>query len=177
MLAPVRLPPRWQRLATRPVATATPRESSKLSLALERPKIGYNDARTIAEHFAALDPSHYTNKSTRSARAGKVFFIDYLRNGRGKTAIGPYSLLLALDFRWRDLEHGIRSDAFSMHNPPGFCAIGGRAVRPAFSCEPLTAATELCGLPFCAFADLRRLVLRAAAGFLRGSSRSTASLA
>src|SRR5207237_3478849 len=36
-------------------------------------------------------------------------------------------LVLALDFRWRDLEHGIRSDAFSMHNPPGFCAIAGAA--------------------------------------------------
>ena len=54
------------------------------------PKIGYNDARTIAEHFAAFDPSRCTSKSSRSGRAGKVF-IDYLRNGRGKTAIGPYS--------------------------------------------------------------------------------------
>src|SRR5438477_9346673 len=96
------------------------------------PKIGYNDARTIAEHFAAFDPSRCTSKSSRSGRAGKVF-IDYLRNGRGNTAIGPYSprarpgFPVAAPVTWRDLEHGIRSDAFSMHNPPGFCAIAGAA--------------------------------------------------
>jgi len=92
-------------------------------------------ARTIAEHFAALDPKRYTSKSTRSGRAGKVF-IDYLRNGRGNTAIGPFSprarpgFPVAAAVTWRDVERGIRSDAFSMQNPPGTRANRARKLRP-----------------------------------------------
>jgi len=80
-------------------------------------------SRTVAEHFAATDPSRYTSKSGRSGRAGKVF-IDYLRNGRGNTSIGAYSpraragFPVAAPVTWRDVERGIRSDAFSIHNPP-----------------------------------------------------------
>jgi bifunctional non-homologous end joining protein LigD len=80
-------------------------------------------SRTVAEHFAATDPSRYTSKSGRSGRAGKVF-IDYLRNGRGNTAIGAYSprarpgFPVAAPVTWRDVERGIRSDAFSISNPP-----------------------------------------------------------
>ena len=80
-------------------------------------------SRTVAEHFAATDPSRYTSKSGRSGRAGKVF-IDYLRNGRGNTAIGAYSprarpgFPVAAPVTWRDVERGIRSDAFSIANPP-----------------------------------------------------------
>src|SRR5437764_147854 len=64
-------------------------------------------ARTIAEHFAGLDPNRYMSKSTRSGRAGKVF-IDYLRNGRGNTAIGAFSprarpgFPVAARVTWRD---------------------------------------------------------------------------
>jgi len=80
-------------------------------------------SRTVAEHFAATDPSSYTSKSGRSGRAGKVF-IDYLRNGRGNTAIGAYSprarpgFPVAAPVTWRDVERGIRSDALSIANPP-----------------------------------------------------------
>jgi len=81
-------------------------------------------AKTIAEHCAATDPGRYTAKSIRSDRAGKVF-IDYQRNGRGNTAIGAYSprarpgFPIAAPITWRDIEAGIRSDAFSIANPPG----------------------------------------------------------
>jgi len=81
-------------------------------------------AHTIAEHFAASDPKRYTSSSSRAGRSGKVF-IDYLRNGRGNTAIGAYSprarpgFPVAAPVNWRDVELGIRSDAFSITNPPG----------------------------------------------------------
>ena len=92
-------------------------------------------ARTIAEHFAAFDAKRYTSKSSRSGRAGKVF-IDYLRNGRGNTAIGPFSprarpgFPVAAAVTWRDVERGIRFNAFSMRNPPGSRANRARKVRP-----------------------------------------------
>jgi len=80
-------------------------------------------AHTIAEHFAASYPKRYTSSSSRAGRSGKVF-IDYLRNGRGNTAIGAYSprarpgFPVAAPVTWRDVENGIRSDAFSISNPP-----------------------------------------------------------
>jgi len=81
-------------------------------------------AHTIADHFAATDPKRLTSSSSRAGRAGKVF-IDYLRNGRGNTAIGAYSPRARPGFpveapvTWRDVERGIRSDAFSISHPPG----------------------------------------------------------
>ena len=80
-------------------------------------------AQTIAEHFAGLDRNRYTSKSTRSGKAGKVF-IDYLRNGRGNTAIGPFSprarpgFPVAAPVTWREVEQGARPDVFSMAHPP-----------------------------------------------------------
>lgn len=80
-------------------------------------------SRTVAEHFAATDRSRYTSKSGRSGRAGKIF-VDYLRNGRGNTAIGAYSprarpgFPVAAPVTWRDVQRGIRSDACSIANPP-----------------------------------------------------------
>jgi hypothetical protein len=42
----------------------------------------------LAQNFAQSDP-HYTVSST-GEREGRLF-IDYLRNGRGNTAVGAYS--------------------------------------------------------------------------------------
>jgi bifunctional non-homologous end joining protein LigD len=46
--------------------------------------------REIAERLASTNPGRYTTSAAFSARPGKLF-IDYLRNGRGTTAIGAYS--------------------------------------------------------------------------------------
>jgi bifunctional non-homologous end joining protein LigD len=57
-----------------------------------------------------------------AARIGRVY-IDYLRNGRGTTAIGTYSprarpgFPIAAPVTWRQLENGIRPDAFTMERP------------------------------------------------------------
>lgn len=47
-------------------------------------------SRAVAETLASDAPDRYTATLSRSARGGKVF-VDYLRNGRGATAIAPYS--------------------------------------------------------------------------------------
>jgi bifunctional non-homologous end joining protein LigD len=79
--------------------------------------------REIAERLAATAPGKYTTSAAFSARPGKVF-IDYLRNGRGTTAIGAYSprtrpgFPVAAPVTWREVEHGVRPDAFSMAHPP-----------------------------------------------------------
>lgn len=47
-------------------------------------------AKRLAQQFAAMDPERYVTSAQLSHRPGKLF-LDYLRNGRGTTAVGAYS--------------------------------------------------------------------------------------
>ena len=79
-------------------------------------------SRTIAERIAATDRSRYTVSASMAQRPGRLF-IDYLRNGRGTTAIGTYSprvregFPIAAPVTWSCIEAGIRPDAFTMKSP------------------------------------------------------------
>ena len=91
------------------------------------PKIDHDQARAyakqIAQRLAATAPDRYTISSAPEKRAGRIF-IDYLRNGRGTTAIGAWSprarpgFPIAAPVSWRQVENGIRPDAFTMEKPP-----------------------------------------------------------
>ena len=67
------------------------------------------------------DPEHYI-LSAQGNRRGRIF-LDYLRNGRGTTAIGTYSprvregFPIAAPVTWPRIEAGIRPDAFTMKSP------------------------------------------------------------
>jgi bifunctional non-homologous end joining protein LigD len=80
-------------------------------------------AKQIAQRLAATAPVRYTLVSAPGKRAG-ASFIDYLRNGRGTTAIGAWSpraragFPIAAPVSWRQIEKGIRSEAFTMQKPP-----------------------------------------------------------
>lgn len=80
-------------------------------------------ARDLAERLAATAPHLYFTSANLAARPGRLF-IDYLRNGRGTTAVGAYSprarpgFPIAAPITWRDIEHGLRSDAFSLRKLP-----------------------------------------------------------
>jgi bifunctional non-homologous end joining protein LigD len=84
--------------------------------------------RRIAEGLAATAPDHYITTATLEARPGRLF-IDYLRNGRGTTAVGAYSPRARPGFpvpapaTWRQIEHGLRSDAFSIRKPPSAAGV------------------------------------------------------
>jgi bifunctional non-homologous end joining protein LigD len=58
------------------------------------PKHSWDHIRGFAEAMARImaqeDPKRYLAVMSKAARKGRIF-IDYLRNGRGATAIGPYS--------------------------------------------------------------------------------------
>jgi bifunctional non-homologous end joining protein LigD len=77
--------------------------------------------RKIAARLEASAPELFTTVSS-AARAGRIF-IDYLRNGRGQTAIGAYSprarpgFPIAAPVSWGQVERGIASDAFTMAHP------------------------------------------------------------
>ena len=57
----------------------------------------------------------------KSARRGRIF-VDYLRNGRGATAVAPYSTRalppasVSTPLAWGELAEGIRADHFRIDN-------------------------------------------------------------
>ncbi|MEH2512162.1 bifunctional non-homologous end joining protein LigD [Nitrobacteraceae bacterium AZCC 1564] len=78
-------------------------------------------ARRLVSELAARFPDQYI-LSAQAERTGRIF-LDYLRNGRGTTAIGPYSprardgFPIAAPVTWKRLEVGIRPDAFTIRHP------------------------------------------------------------
>jgi bifunctional non-homologous end joining protein LigD len=68
-------------------------------------------AKSIAQRLTAASPARYTTAAGAQKRNGKLF-IDYLRNGRGCTAVGAYSprarpgLPVAMPVSWKEIERG-----------------------------------------------------------------------
>ena len=65
-------------------------------------------ARALAEQMATDAPENYTSNLRKDARTGRTF-IDYLRNGRGATAIAPYSMraqapTVAVPLHWDEID-------------------------------------------------------------------------
>jgi bifunctional non-homologous end joining protein LigD len=74
-----------------------------------------NFSKTLADHLVAQSPDRYIANMSKAKRKGKIF-IDYLRNGRGATAVLPYCLrasplsAVALPIEWTELK-GLKSPA------------------------------------------------------------------
>ena len=89
------------------------------------PSVGWEDAKkftqSIAEAMAKAQPERYVARMTKSARRGRIF-VDYLRNGRGATAVAPYSTRalplasVSTPLAWSELSEGIRADHFKIDN-------------------------------------------------------------
>jgi bifunctional non-homologous end joining protein LigD len=80
-------------------------------------------SRAVAESFARQHPDRYTATASKLKRKGKIY-IDYLRNGRGATAIAAYSTraragaTVSVPLRWEELSPEIRSDQFTIRTLP-----------------------------------------------------------
>jgi bifunctional non-homologous end joining protein LigD len=78
-------------------------------------------ARALVGQLSETSPEQYI-VSAQASRRGRIF-LDYLRNGRGTTAIGTYSpralngFPIAAPVTWARIEAGIRPDAFTMKSP------------------------------------------------------------
>jgi bifunctional non-homologous end joining protein LigD len=85
-------------------------------------------ARALAEGAAGDCPRRYLAVASKAERDGRIF-IDYLRNGRGSTAVGSYSLRnrpgapLATPLSWEELPKVRAPDQFRYEN------IGRRLAR------------------------------------------------
>ena len=87
------------------------------------PRADWERAKTfckaVAEGLAREHPERFTANMAKSKRRGRVF-IDYLRNGRGSTAIVPYSTRarpgapVAVPIAWDELDPASRSDRYGI---------------------------------------------------------------
>lgn len=85
----------------------------------------WEDAKTfckrVADLIVAAAPMRYTANMSKAARTNKIF-IDYLRNGRGATAILPYSTrarpgaTVSMPLDWKELKADLPSDHFTIRN-------------------------------------------------------------
>ncbi|MBH5370431.1 DNA ligase D [Bradyrhizobium glycinis] len=78
-------------------------------------------ARNLMADFALRRPDRYV-LSAQARRSGRIF-LDYLRNGRGTTAVGTFSprarenFPIAAQVTWERIESGIVPDAFTIRSP------------------------------------------------------------
>jgi bifunctional non-homologous end joining protein LigD len=76
-------------------------------------------SKTLVQEMVSRDPDLFTGNLSKQARKGKIF-IDYLRNGRGSTAVAPYSLrareisAVAMPISWKELETLKASNVFTL---------------------------------------------------------------
>lgn len=99
-------------------------------------------ARSTAEAFADTAPDRYTPRAGAAARRGGKVFVDWLRNGRGASALGAMSPraiaggLISAPVSWQELEAGIDPGAFTL--PAGAERFGPGKADPWLGLEPQT---------------------------------------
>lgn len=82
----------------------------------------HQSSRELASRLAGRGPPRYTTSANMEEREGRLF-VDYLRNGRGTTAVATYSprarpgFPIACPTTWAALDSGIEPDAFTMARP------------------------------------------------------------
>ena len=79
--------------------------------------------KALADSMAADEPDRYVATVTKSKRKGKIL-VDYLRNGRGATAVAPYSTrarpgaAVSMPLDWSELGPAIGPAYFTVDNAP-----------------------------------------------------------
>ena len=75
----------------------------------------------VAEAMSRAHPDRYVANMSKRARKGRIF-IDWVRNGRGATAVAPYSTRaraqapVSTPLAWDELSEGLRADHFTVAN-------------------------------------------------------------
>jgi bifunctional non-homologous end joining protein LigD len=77
--------------------------------------------KTITDAMAADAPDRYVATMSKQLRRGKIY-VDYLRNGRGATAVAAYSTRarpgapVSTPLEWQELSDAIKPDHFNIDN-------------------------------------------------------------
>ncbi len=87
------------------------------------PRLGWDEikafTKAVVEDMAGRHPEHYTANQLKRMRRGRIY-LDYLRNGRGATAVGAYSTrarpgaTVSTPLFWDEVEAGIRPEGFTV---------------------------------------------------------------
>ncbi|OCJ07269.1 DNA ligase [Rhizobium sp. AC27/96] len=78
-------------------------------------------AEAMAHAMSADSPEEYLSVASKAKRTGHIF-IDYLRNGRGNTAVAPYSTrarpgaTVSMPIAWEELNDKIGPASFTVKN-------------------------------------------------------------
>ncbi|MGH8769795.1 MAG: non-homologous end-joining DNA ligase, partial [Burkholderiales bacterium] len=78
-------------------------------------------SKALAEDIVRREPRSYTSKMPKAQRKGKVF-IDYLRNGKGQTAVAAFSTrakpgaTVSVPLDWNELKPGLKPDEWNVLN-------------------------------------------------------------
>lgn len=98
-------------------------------LASIKPELEWAEAKafckSLAEQLSAEKPKLFVSVSTKEKRKGKIY-LDYLRNGRGATAVAPYTLRaranlpVAMPLTWDELKASKSADQFHIGNAMEF---------------------------------------------------------
>jgi bifunctional non-homologous end joining protein LigD len=104
-------------------------------------------AADVAEQVSALDPKRFVANMAKAKRRGRIF-IDYLRNGRGATAIAPYSprargtAPIAVPVSWDELKTIPAASVFKLKDMRARLAEADPWADYAKSAVSLTKATR-----------------------------------
>ena len=75
----------------------------------------------VAKAMARAQPDRYVAIMSKRARQSRIF-VDYVRNGRGATAVGAYSTRarqrapVSTPLAWEELSESLRADHFTVDN-------------------------------------------------------------
>src|SRR3546814_10162151 len=78
-------------------------------------------SKVIADAMASDSPERFVSILAKAKRRGKIF-VDYLRNGRGATAVAPYSTRarpsasVSMPPDWDELSEGLGPSYFTVSN-------------------------------------------------------------
>lgn len=108
-------------------------------------------ARAVAEASARERPDRFTAQISKAKRQGKIF-IDYLRNGRGATAVASYSTrarqgaAVAVPISWDELSAATTPDRYTVETLPRRVAELSRDPWEGFERARATLTPEMCAV-------------------------------
>ncbi|HYV18878.1 MAG TPA: DNA ligase D [Verrucomicrobiae bacterium] len=113
-------------------------------------------SRALSADIATREPAKYTVNLLKAQRRGRIF-IDYLRNGRGATAVAAWSTRarpgapVSMPLAWEELDLSLRPDAWTVKNAAGRLDLpdpwpGFAACRQTITAE-MKSAVGLTGAP------------------------------